>query len=82
MLFVTASNNIIENANCEEDVLCVTTTELHEELQDEDMPCFTASLIVKKIQLCTFKVICCVLLSMCLSKTMPPVPSPEPRGFV
>ena len=29
--------------------MCVTTTELHEEHQDEDMPCFTASLIVKKI---------------------------------
>ena len=46
---VTASNNILENANCEEDMLCVTTTELHEELQDEDMLCFTAGLIVKKI---------------------------------
>ena len=31
------------------DMLCVTTAELHEELQDEDMLCFTASLIVKKI---------------------------------
>ena len=66
MLCVTASNNILENTNREEDMLCVTTAELHEELQDEDMLCFTASLIVKK----------------CLSKTMPPVPSPEPGGFV
>ena len=49
MLCVTASNNILENANREEDMLCVTTSELHEELQDEDMLCFTASLIVKKI---------------------------------
>ena len=49
MLCVTASNNILENANREEDMLCVTTVELHEELQDEDMLCFTASLIVKKI---------------------------------
>ena len=49
MLCVTASNNILENANREEDILCVTTAELHEELQDEDMLCFTASLIVKKI---------------------------------
>ena len=54
MLCVTASNNILENANREEDMLCVTTAELHEELQDEDMLCFTASLIVKKIELCTF----------------------------
>ena len=46
---ITASNNILENANREEDMLCVTTAELHEELQDEDMLCFTASLIVKKI---------------------------------
>ena len=45
MLCVTASNNILENANPEEDLLCVTTTELHQ----EDMLCFTASLIVKKI---------------------------------
>ena len=82
MLCVTASSNILENANREEDMLCVTTAELHEELQGEDMLCFTASLIVKKIKLCTFKFICCVLLSMCLSKTMPPVPSPEPGGFV
>ena len=37
MLCVTASNNILDNANREEDMLCVT-----------------ASLIVKKIQLCTF----------------------------
>ena len=28
---------------------CVTTAELDNELQDEDMLCFTASLIVKKI---------------------------------
>ena len=49
MLCVTASNNILENANCEEDMLCVITSELHDELQDEDMPCFPASLIVKKI---------------------------------
>ena len=49
MLCVTASKNILENANREEDMLCVTTTELHEELQDEDMLYFTASLIVKKI---------------------------------
>ena len=49
MLCVTASNNILENANREEDMLCVTTAELHEELQYEDMLCFTASLIVKKI---------------------------------
>ena len=82
MLCVTASNNILENANHEEDMLCVTTAKLHEELQDEDMLCFTASLIVKKIYLCTFKFICCVLLSMCLSKTMPPVPSSEPGVFV
>ena len=27
----------------------ITTAELHEKLQDEDMLCFTASLIVKKI---------------------------------
>ena len=37
MLYVTASNNILENANREEDMLCVTTAELHEQLQDEDM---------------------------------------------
>ena len=49
MLCVTASNNILENANREEDMLCVTTVELHDELQDEDMLCFTASLIVKKL---------------------------------
>ena len=49
MLCVTASNNILENASREEDMMCVTTTELHEELQDGDMLCFTASLIVKKI---------------------------------
>ena len=49
MLCVTASNNILENANREEDKLCVTIAELYEELQDEDMLCFTASLIVKKI---------------------------------
>ena len=49
MLCVTASNNILENANREEDMLCVTTAELHDKLQDEDMLCFTASLIVKKI---------------------------------
>ena len=49
MLCVTASNNILENANREEDMLCVTTAELHKELQDEDMLCFTASLTVKKI---------------------------------
>ena len=36
MLCVTASNNILENANREEDMLCVTTTELHEELKDEE----------------------------------------------
>ena len=45
MLCVIASNNILENTNREEDMLCVTTAELH----DEDMLCFTASLIVKKI---------------------------------
>ena len=44
MLCVTASN-ILENANREEDMLCITTAELH----DKDMLCFTASLIVKKI---------------------------------
>ena len=49
MLCVTASNNILENANCEEDMLCAITAELHDELQDEDMLCFPASLIVKKI---------------------------------
>ena len=49
MLCVATSNNILENANREEDMLCVTTAELHDELQDEDMLCFTASLIVKKI---------------------------------
>ena len=49
MLCDTASNNILENANREEDMLCVTTAEIHKELQDEDMLCFTASLIVKKI---------------------------------
>ena len=49
MLCVTASNNILENANREENMLCVTAAELHDELQDEDMLCFTASLIVKKI---------------------------------
>ena len=48
-LCVTASNNILENANCEEDMLCAITAELHDELQDEDMLCFPASLIVKKI---------------------------------
>ena len=42
-------NILDENANREEDMLCVTTAELHEELQDEDMLRFTASLIVKKI---------------------------------
>ena len=31
VLCVTASNNILENANREED-MCVTTAELHEEL--------------------------------------------------
>ena len=45
MLCITASNNILENASREEDMLCVTTAELH----DEDMLLFTASLIVKKI---------------------------------
>ena len=54
MLCVTASNSILENANCEEDLLCVITAELHDELQDEDMLRFPASLIVKKIWLCTF----------------------------
>ena len=54
MLCVTASNNILENANREENMLCVTTAELHDELQDADMLCFTASLIVKKISQCTF----------------------------
>ena len=49
MLCVTASNNIFENANREEDMMCVSTAELHEELQDEDVLYFTASLIVKKI---------------------------------
>ena len=49
MLCVTATNNILESANREEDMLCVTTAELHDELQDEDMLCFTARLIVKKI---------------------------------
>ena len=49
MQCVTASNNILENANREEDMLCVTTAELHDELKDENMLCFTASLIVKKI---------------------------------
>ena len=83
MLCVTASNNILEDANREEDMLCVTTAELHEEFQDEDMLCFTASLIVKKIYIAMyFYFICCVLLSMCLSNRMPPVPSPEPGGFV
>ena len=51
---VTASNNILENANCEEDMLCAITAELHDELQNEDMLCFPASFIVKKIKLCTF----------------------------
>ena len=49
MLCVTARNNILENANREEGMLCVTTAELHDERQDEDMLCFAASLIVKKI---------------------------------
>ena len=49
MLCVTASNNILENANCEEDMLCAITAELHDDLQDEDMLCFPDSLIVKKI---------------------------------
>ena len=49
MLCITARNNILENANREEDMLCVTTAELREELQDEDMLCFTASRTVKKI---------------------------------
>ena len=49
MLSVTASNNILENAKHEEDMLCVTAAELHTELQDEDTLCYTASLIVKKI---------------------------------
>ena len=48
MLCFTASHKILENAKHEED-MCVTTTELDDELQDEDMLCFTASLIVKKI---------------------------------
>ena len=48
MLCVTASNNILENASHEEDMLCATTAELHDELQDEDMLCFTVSLIVKE----------------------------------
>ena len=34
MLCDTASNNSLENANREEDMLCVTTPEIHEELQD------------------------------------------------
>ena len=50
MLCVTASKNTFENANREEDMLCVTTAELHEELQDEDMLFFTASLIVKNVE--------------------------------
>ena len=51
MLDVTASNNILENANREEDMLCVTTAEIHDELQDEDSLIFIDedSLIVKKI---------------------------------
>ena len=49
MLCVTASKNILENANREEDMMCVTTTVFQDELQEEDMLCFTASLIVKKI---------------------------------
>ena len=49
MLCFTASHKILENAKHEEDMLCVTTTELDDELQDEDMLCFTVSLIVKKI---------------------------------
>ena len=49
MLCVTASKNTLENTNLEEDTLCVTTAELPEELKDEDMLCFTTSLIVKKI---------------------------------
>ena len=48
MLCVTARNNILENANREEDMLCATA-ELHDEHQDEDMLCVAASLIVKKI---------------------------------
>ena len=52
MLCVTASNNMLENANREEDMLCVTTTELH----DEDMLCFTArySCLLLVHLLCTF----------------------------
>ena len=49
MLCDTTSNNILENANREEDMLCVAAAEIHEELQDEDILCFTARLIVKKI---------------------------------
>ena len=40
MLCVTANNNILEKANREEDMLCVTNAELHEELQDEDYAVF------------------------------------------
>ena len=43
MLCVTASNNILENANREEDMLYVTTAELHDELQDEDICCVLLS---------------------------------------
>ena len=45
------ANNILESAN-REDMLCVTTAEL----QDEDMLCFTASLIVKKRYSCVLSV--------------------------
>ena len=45
MLCDTASNNILENDNREEDMLCVTTAEIHEELQDEDMLCLSSSAV-------------------------------------
>ena len=44
MLCVTARNNILENANREEGMLCVTAAELHDERQDEDMLCVAANL--------------------------------------
>ena len=56
--------------HCEEDMLCVTASIMLKKICDEeDMLYFTASLIVEKILMCSFI-------------NVPPVPSPEPGGFV
>ena len=82
MLCVTASNNILENANREEDMpVCVNASkDLIILLYDlccqphceEDMLCVTASLIMKKIYcVCTtslMKKMCCVLLPASLQR--------------